>query len=272
MRRFFLALAALTFALSACELRAEFAINEDGSGTVGMIFAVEPEMRQLFDQSGLGGDPFADLRSDLADDPVAWDVAEFTEGRLTGIHATFPFASIDDLLDKMEALDSDEGSDAAIKDFTIARQAGGWVFEGRASDPQEQLADGSIPIPLDQLATLLKVQFRVTLPGRAAKHNADEVSSGGGKTTFIWKPDLKSKGVELRAATTPGGMTSPIVPIVFALAALVAVAVTWLRRVSAPAAGSDFSLSSDVVEEVVGIQPDADEALGDPRKDASLTS
>lgn len=272
MRRILLAVAALTLALSACELRAEIAINEDGSGTVGMVFAVEPEMLQLFNQSGLGVDPFANLRSDLADDPVAWDVEQFTEGRLTGIHATFAFATIDDLLDKMEALDSDQGSDAALKDFTIARQAGGWVFEGRASDPQEELSSGSFPIPLDQLATMLNIQFRVTLPGRAAEHNADEVTSGRGGTTFIWKPDLKAQGVELRATTTPGGAASPVLPVALALAALAVVALTRLRRVRAPAPEIGFSIPSDVVESMIGVQPGDDEVTGDSKEDASISS
>lgn len=259
MRRILLALAALALALSACELRAEIALNQDGSGTLGMVFALEPEMLALFNQPGFGGDPFAELRSDLADDPVAWSVDEFTEDRLTGIRASFAFATVQDLLDKMDALDSEDGGDAAIKDLTIARRAGGWVFEGRSSDPEKELASGSVPIPIDQLATMLKVQVRVTLPGKAAEHNADEITSGGGKTTFIWKPDLKSRGVELRASTTPGGASAPVLPIGLGLTALVAVALLWLRKLRTPLPGSDPSMPSDAVSD-------------DPKEDASLSS
>ncbi|MGH2727880.1 MAG: LppM family (lipo)protein, partial [Actinomycetota bacterium] len=193
MRRFLFGLAVMALALSACELRAEIAINEDGSGTVGMVFAVEPQMLQFFNQTGLGADPFAELRSDLADDPVAWEVDEFNEGSLNGIRAVFSFASVDDLIDKMAALDGSGGGEGALKDFTIARRGNGWVFEGRSADAQEELSNGQIPIPLDQLATMVKVQFRVTLPGKAASHNADEVTSSGGRTTFIWKPDITSR-------------------------------------------------------------------------------
>ncbi len=257
MRRTLLALAALTLALSACELRAEIAINDDGSGTVGMVFAVEPQMLQFFDQAGLGADPFAELRADLADDPVAWEVDEFSEGSLKGIRAVFSFASVDDLVEKMDALGGSGGGEGALKDFTIARQGDGWVFEGRSSDAQEELSNGQIPIPLDQLATILKVQFRVTLPGNAASHNADEVTSNGGRTTFIWKPDLKDNAVELRAATTPAGASSPILPVAIGLAALGMVALIWFRRTQArpPLVDPNFSVPSDVVSEVVGAGP-----------------
>lgn len=272
MRRTLLALAALILSLSACELRAEIAMSEDGSGTVGMVFAVEPEMLQVFNQSGFGADPFAELRSDLADDPVAWEVDEFSEGRLKGIRAVFAFATIEDLLDKMEALDNDGGSDAAIKDFTIARQSGGWIFEGQSSDPQQELSGGQIPIPVDQLASMLKVQFRVTLPGKAGSHNADEVTSSGGKTTFVWKPSLTSPAVELRATTTPGGASSSVLPVIFGLLALAIIALIWFRRSQGRPRALDpnFSLSPDVVSDVVGMHPNGDEAPGASKEDASL--
>ena len=271
LRRILLALAALALALSACEVRAEIAINEDGSGTMGMVFAVEPEIIQALTQSGFDADPFAELRADFADDPIPWTVEDFTEGRLTGIRATFAFASTGELLDTLEALDADEDADAPIKDFTIARRAGGWVFEGRATDPQEEVAGGSFPIPTDQLAELLKVQFRVTLPGRAAKHNANEVASGGGKSTFIWTPDVMSKSVALRAATTPGGAASPILPSLLALAALVIVSITWLRRVRVPAGQPGFSLPSDEIEAMADVRPE-DQSSGGSKEGASLSS
>jgi len=244
------ALAVIALSLSACELRAEIAVNDDGSGTVGMVFAVEPQMLQFFDQAGLGGDPFAELRADLADDPVAWEVDEFTEGALKGIRATFPFASVEDLLDKMTALDGSGDGEGALKDFTIEHQGGGWVFSGRSADAQEELSNGQIPIPVEQLASMLKVQFRVTLPGKAASHNADGVSSSGGRTTFVWKPSVTSKAVELRAATTPAGASSPVLPAMLGLAALGVVSFIWFRRTQKEST-PEFDLSS-VIPDGVG--------------------
>jgi hypothetical protein len=258
VRRTLLTIAVLTLALGACELRAEIALNDDGSGTVGMVFAAEPEMLQLLSQPGLGGgDPFADLRADLADDPVDWKVEGFTEGRLTGIRATFAFASVEDLTDKMEALDSDAGGDAAIKDFSIARRGGGWVFEARSGDPQDELSSGAVPVPVDQLAALLKVQFRVTLPGSVASHNADEVTSRGGRTTFVWRPDLSSPPADLRAATVPGGTSAPAVPVTLGLVALTVVAFVWFRRTQSRPAVLDpnFSVVSEVAPGAPGIAP-----------------
>lgn len=250
VRRRLFVLAAIALSLSACELRAEIAINDDGSGTVGMVFAVEPEMLEFYGQTGLGADPFAELRADLADDPVSWEVDEFSEGGLKGIRAVFPFASVDDLLDKMTALDGSGGGEGAIKDFTIERQSGGWAFSGRSADAQEELSNGQIPIPVDQLASILNIQFRVTLPGQAASHNADEVTSSGDRTTFVWKPSVTSKTVELRAATAPGGASSPVLPAVLGLAALGVVSFIWSRR-SQKEGPPAFDLSSAIPDEVV---------------------
>jgi hypothetical protein len=77
--------------------------------TIRTVFAIEPEMIALFSESGFGADPFEDVRRDLADDPVERDVDEFTQGRLSGIRA-FSFSSTDDLLDKVAALNSADGS------------------------------------------------------------------------------------------------------------------------------------------------------------------
>jgi hypothetical protein len=272
LRRTVLVLAALAFALTACEFRAEIAIDDDGSGTFATVFAMEPEMIALFNESGFGGDPFDDLKRDLADDPVVWEVDEFKEGRLTGIRATFTFESIDDLLDKVDAMSTAEGDGSALEDFTVARQGGGWTFEGSAADPQEELSKDS-PIPLDQLENILKFQFRLTLPGRAADHNADQAIAGNGKTTFVWTPSLKEPAPDFRASTTPsGGAATPVLPSVLALAALVIVAITWLRRVRAPAPQPGFSLPSDVIEAVAGVRRDDDDVSGGSKESASLSS
>ena len=261
MRRIVLVLAALAIALTACEFRAEIAIDDDGSGTFATVFAMEPEMIALFNESGFGGDPFDDLKRDLADDPVVWDVDEFKEGRLTGIRATFTFESIDDLLDKVDAMSTAEGNGSALEDFTVARRGGGWTFEGSAADPQEELSKDS-PFSLDQLENVLKFQFRLTLPGRAADHNADQAIAGNGKTTFVWAPSLKEPAPDFRASTTPAGASSPVAPILLVLAALAIGAVLWLRSVRRPPEAAAGTLAD---------APDASDPSKTPKEDASLS-
>ncbi len=93
MRRFYAgwAIVALGLVLSACEFGAEISVNDDGSGTMAVSFAIEPEYVQLAQQSGT--DPFADMKADLKNDPVPWKVEDFTKGNLRGVRGTFPFTS-----------------------------------------------------------------------------------------------------------------------------------------------------------------------------------
>lgn len=236
MRRILLCLALLTLALSACELRAEIEVNDNGSGTFGFVFGADPQMRGFLAQAG--EDPFAELRRDLADDPVPWTVTEFAEGDLTGVRATFPFDSVEQMKSALEALDQDPSNNgAAFRDFRLERSGEDWVFHA-SSDLQSSFGADAPPIPVEQLATLLRLQFRVTLPGKAASHNADEVTRSGGRTTFIWKPTLSATAVSMDARTTPGGGSLPVVPIAAGVLALVAVlaAVSLVRRSGAPPA------------------------------------
>lgn len=258
MRRTLLAVALLALALSACELRAEIAVNENGSGTLGVTFAVEPETLALFNLGG-AGDPFAEMKADFADDPVTWTVQDFTEGKLKGIRATFPFSSIDDLREKSRLLDSGGNSDAGFEDFTLERRGEGWVFEGRSTDTQSALSGGGqVPIPPEQLEKLVNIQLRSTLPGKASTHNANQVTASGGRTTFIWKPKFSAKSIDLRAQTMPGdGSSLPVLPVALGLGGLGAVgAVLALRRKAAPAAmAPEVTLRTEEVSAVVGGEP-----------------
>ncbi|MFY9589077.1 MAG: hypothetical protein WAT66_16680 [Actinomycetota bacterium] len=240
MRRFFVggAILALGLFLSACDLRAEISVNDDGSGTLGVAFVIEPEYIQLMQQANPTADPFDDMKADLADDPVEWKVQDITEGRLRGVHATFAFRSVDDLLDKVRKLNEDSGeSPTGFEGFTLKRDGGGWVFSGTSTDVQSQTED--FPIPPEQLATLVKLQFRVTLPGKAGSHNANETTSSGGRTTFVWKPSVNERSVAFKAATKPGS-TVPILPIGIGAAVIALAAVTGImrsRKSAAPAEG-----------------------------------
>ena len=241
MRRFFTgcAILALGLFLSACELRAEISVNDDGSGTMGVTFGIEPELLQLMQQEQPGEDPFAEMKADLANDPVPWKVEDFMEGRLRGVHATFPFTSVADLLKKVQKLNEDSGeSPTGLEDFTLKRDGGGWVFGGTSTDVGQQSEDFSLPP--EQLEKLVKLQFRVTLPGKVSSSNADRITSSGGRTTFIWKPSVNEKSVAFQAKTTAGGGSAPILPIGLGagvLAVAATVGILRSRKISVPAGG-----------------------------------
>lgn len=85
-----------------------------------------------------------------------------------------------------------------------------------------------------QLAGMIDIQFRVTLPGRSSNTNATEIERRGGSTTFIWKVNADQQGPTSLAATTVGfggGGSFPVVPVAAGGAALLGgAAVMALRR------------------------------------------
>ena len=263
MRRFFAgcAILALGLVLSACELRAEISVNDDGSGTMGVTFLIEPEYIDLMNQSGAGVDPFAEMKADLANDPVAWKVKDVTQGRLRGIHATFPFTSVEELLKKAQELNQDSSdSPTGIEGFTLKREGGGWRFEGTSTDVTEQTDD--FPIPAEQLATLVRIQFRVALPGTAAEHNADETTSSAGKTTFIWKPSIEQRSVSFRARTTAGSSGIPVLPIGLGAAVIGGASVVAILRTRRPSmAGEGIAPTIDVESSAAPPAPDEQNSL-----------
>jgi hypothetical protein len=232
MRRFFVgwAILALAALLGGCELRADVNVDDDGSGTVGVTALVEPQYLGLL--SAPGGDPFAEMKKDFADDPVDWKVQDIKEGSSRGIYASFHFTSIKDLKSKTEAMQtaSGSGSDTGLQQFTLKRDgSNSWTFEGRPENVQEQIGSGNSSIPADQLASLLKLQFRITLPGRARSSNAARSSTSGGRTTFVWTPSIKDASVRFAARTVPGG-TVPVLPIGIAAGVTTVVAAVAILR------------------------------------------
>lgn len=246
MRRFFVGLAILAFGviLSACEMRAEISVNDDGSGTMGVVFLMEPEYIDAARQSGVE-DPFAEMRADLKDDPVPWQVEDLREGRLRGIRATFAFTSVDDLLRKAAEIGRDSGGSTGFEEeFTLRRDGGGWRFAGRSTDLKEEAGD-DLPIPVEQLASLLKLQFRVTLPGKASSTNADDTTSSGGRTTFIWKPSINDSTVTFAARTTAAGAGFPTLPVALGAAVVGVGAVVGILRSRRPTPPTGETFSTD---------------------------
>lgn len=247
----------LGLALTACEARLEMNVNRDGSGLFGFTFLAEKDFIDAM--KGFGGDPFEEMKKDLANDPVAWEVGNVSEKGQSGIRATFPFDHVDDLKKKLDSLASEnDGNDPFVDgDLTLEPAGSGWRFEAKAAAPSSSAMLPQPPGPpgapegfeqpdigsgLDSMLGNMRFVFRVTLPGTATQTNADSVSKADGGTRFEWTFSARnSDGPRHLTATTTGagapggGGGLPVVP--FAIATLLAGGVgaaLFLRRPKAP--------------------------------------
>lgn len=268
MRRTMVAVAALAMVLSACEIRAEIEVEEDGSGTFGFVFGME---EALFGSLPPGMDPLASARRDLAGDPIPWRVEDFRENGLRGFRATVAFDSVEQLLAMLEQQAQADGQALfATGDdaFVLERVAGGgWRFAATGEGPSDLDANpfggqggspsfgGDFGDPATDFGgdlsftpqmpdlpagadTILRLEFHVTLPGDAADSNADEVRRSGGGSTFVWRANLADQGpMALSATTTPASGSFPILPVA-ALALLALGAVVAWRRLRGGGSGS----------------------------------
>jgi len=248
MRRTFAAAALLALVLTGCEMRAEIAVNDDGSGTLGVAFGVEPMM---FGTMPGGSDPMLAMRDSLAADGLGWKIEEFREPGLRGFRATVPFRNLEHLSELLAARDAvestgpfDVGNQGGFGDLLRLEETpgGGWSFEGTGEAPAADLfsADGplgstghfggefgeetgsgsgleglgftpDIPALPGGADDLLRFEFHVTLPGERKTTNADEAHVEDGRTTFIWRSGFFDENSRtMRATTDPAPWRPPM--------------------------------------------------------------
>lgn len=250
---------ALVLTLAACEANAEINVNDNGSGTFGFSFFIDQQFLALIAGFGgsEGGDPFDEFKSGLKDSPVPFQIEEFTKQGGKGIRASVPFKDVGDLRAIMKDLDESEGSSSdsplgggspGFGTFELERRNGGWHFEsiseapdlGDLGDLSGGEAGGEAPFDPSQIASLLKISFRVSLPGRTVTTTADKATAKGGTSTFVWNADLTSKEpMKMVATTTAAGGSISILPIAVGLGALAVIGGALFRmqrRKSAAAA------------------------------------
>ena len=258
----------LMLALAACEARAEIDVRDDGSGTFGFSFVIEDQFIALLQGFGKDGDPFDEFKKSLSDSPVPFKVEEFPVKGARGIRATAAFKNIAQLKSLIEdskkqeaSPDNPLGGGPGFGTFTLEQRSGGWFFEALSEAPDLGELGGSggsggSSFDPSQIASILKISFKVTLPGRSTRTTADDATTTGGRTTFTWKADLtKNEPMELVAVTKPAGGI-PIVPLGAALVALIVgggVALTMSRRKAAAvveaAAATDGDDAADAAAE-----------------------
>jgi hypothetical protein len=226
MRRL-VAFSTLVLVLAACEARLEMSVRNDGSGRMGITFLAD--QKALEAMKAFGGDPFEEMRKDLANDPVGWKISNVNEAGGSGIVATFAFADVADLKSKLDALNAEDGDDPFVDGQLILERSGsGWRFQAKANAPTASdlapvpQAPGGVTVPgleqpnpltgLDSVFGTIRFVFRVTLPGKAGNTNAKKVTSTSEGTRFEWSytaKDAQPDGAEqLVAYTTAAAMGS----------------------------------------------------------------
>jgi len=149
MRRMVMGAIALMVVLSACEIRAEINVNDDGSGTFGFVFGMES---LLFGTLPSDVDPIAQARQELQSDGLPWEIEDYRAEGLRGFRATLPFRSLDHLKQMMAEQARATGSSAfdvgEDGDFVLEKDAsGGWIFRATGNtDLASGLGDLSNPL------------------------------------------------------------------------------------------------------------------------------
>ena len=238
-RAFVLLLALAAVALVGC-IRAEIAIrvNEDGSGEISVLTAVDAE---LFGElgAGLGGgedvDPFSDLNE--ADLPPGASVEEYDEDGFTGVRITLPFdpgddlaRSIDQALTQAGGDDTDGlvGSDGAFDSFSLVREGEGWRFDATVApvDDADEGADALGGALFESLFSEASVEIKLSLPGDLIEHNADRVDGG----TLVWELELGStepRQIMALSGASDGGSNALVIVIAVVVLLAIAAGVVW---------------------------------------------
>lgn len=257
MKRGLLVIAALALALSACEMRAEINVQENGSGTLSMVLGL-PKNLGLLGRIGGVGDPLNGIKEQAKAAPFPVQIEKYENNRVSGFRMTIPFADTADLKEKlleMQEIDAlgaggDPLADSPFSEFSefgeelpdpsdslrnmvLECSGGGCRFVlateslpggGGGLEGLEELTEG--------LLSLIDVQFRVSLPGRPGETNASALERECARTTFVWKATASGGPTDLTAETFPGGGCFPVVPVAAGAGAavLIGVAVGLARR------------------------------------------
>lgn len=214
----------LSLFLTACEMRAEVSVNEDGSGTLGFVFGLEPMFARAFPPGTES--PVDMFRDELKSSGAPWSFSKLDEPSLKGLRATMPFRDTEDLRERLEDLAEQDGTffgsgDSLDTGIVLQQLDGGWSFRGRGVTPagrdmEETGIDPSTMMagmPEEDLNKAFRFEFHVTLPGQVLSHNADEIERVGDRTRFVWRTGMyDADALELRAQTEPVQPGPPIVP------------------------------------------------------------
>ena len=205
-----LLMALCAFVLTGCiRLEVTFTVEEDGSGAMEMVVALDEALLALSEQSP------DDLTGNVDDLPPGATVDEYREDGFVGQVVSVP---IPDMTRAAESLGSvDDMTD--VTDFGFVREGDGWRFTMDVPPLGEELtgengdAAGLAAALLDEAS----FRVRVSLPGEITEHNADRVEDG----VLVW--DLDWTSMEPRTLSAHSQMTG-VGPAIVAVAIGAAVA------------------------------------------------
>ena len=246
-----LVLAVLPLVLAGC-FRVDISIHveEDGSGTVAMLLAVDESMLTFLQSQGGSDSSPLDLLTDLdtATLPPGVTVEPYSEDGFSGARITIPFAAGDDVAATLDAaFAAMGGADAAdgpvpLEDFVLRRESDdGWRFEATVSSPTGGETGGVDASAARFLLGNASFAVRVLLPGEVVETNADEQTADG---ELIWNIDPLGDRRTLSALTRPAGGGGPNALLLDGLALVTILAVggigLYVRRgATKPPAGVD---------------------------------
>ena len=200
--------------LTGCiRVELSFMVDEDGSGTVDMVVAVDEALLALSEESP------DDLVGNLDDLPPGAVIEVYREDGFVGQRMSVPVPDMEQAAESLGGVD--DMTDAA--DFDFVREGDGWRFAMDMPPLGEELAGENGGFAVGLAAALLddaSFRVRVSLPGEITEHNADRVENG----VLVWDLDwtsLEPRTLSARSQTTSVG---PVV-VTVAIGAGVAVVV-----------------------------------------------
>jgi hypothetical protein len=248
--RFAVALAVLPLVLTGC-YRSDFRIkvNDDGSGSVDIVVAIDPEQlqelaEQFGDEGEFGADPCAELRTESEDTstlPEGADVEPYDEDGYCGVRVKADFPADTDIqsfvLDDLD-FGASEDSPVGFESFVIERDGDGWRFEATTvgATGTEGADAGLLSGFLGDASNIVRVE----LPGHVVDENADRVEDG----SLVWDLDVLGDARTLAARSEPGeggggsGVLWIVLGAVVVAAAAVIGLVLWRRGHARPAPGA----------------------------------
>ena len=173
------------FVLTGCiRVELSFTVDEDGSGTVDVVVAVDEALLAASDQSA------DDIFGDVDDLPPGAVVDEYRADGFVGQRMSVPVPDMEQAAEPLGV--GDDMTDA--EDFRFAREGDGWRFtmdvpplDVPPLDEELTGENGDFPDGLTA-ADINSPEFRVrvSLPGEITEHNADRIEDG----VLVWEIDL----------------------------------------------------------------------------------
>ena len=211
------------FVLTGCiRIEMTFTVDEDGSGTVDMVVAVDEALLAASDESA------EDMFGEAGDLPPGAVVDAYREDGFVGQRMRVPVA---DMELAAESLGSTDNMTDAV-DFGFVREGDSWRFTMDVPPLGQELAGENGEFSAGMAAAVVNTaefRVRVSLPGEVTEHNADRIENG----VLVW--DLDLMGAERRTLSARSELAG-VSPAIVAVAIGAGVAVVVLAAAAARSA------------------------------------